>query len=299
MSKRDASFVEHYWENGYCVVEDCVDRAWIDAFVGDLGAAARGQLAQLGLPAEPGSGLDVAHQNLVAVHRRDQNRYLAMLRLLSRTKSLYDVLLSDGITGVCSSLGVKLPVLHTLPLFHLLSNRLKITGGYHGFEAHQDWSALQTSINAVIVWLPFHDLGLDGFPLEVLPHSHHRGVLPSSVTDGEYKIDATSIDQSRFVALQVPKGGVVFLTPFTVHRTGMTGGEALRIAGSWRYEDALEPSFISRGYPLAQGKTVRHEPFFPGFPTAADVAKVIEQNLNAAKKAASPAPKPRRNGSSD
>ena len=45
-------------------------------------------------------------------------------------------------------------MLHTLPIFHLISNLLRVTGGYHGFEAHQDWSAVQTSINSVAVWLP-------------------------------------------------------------------------------------------------------------------------------------------------
>jgi hypothetical protein len=200
-----------------------------------------------------------------------------MLRVFGSAKSVYDVFLSRAVADACRALGVSRPMLHTLPIFHLISNRLRIDGGYHGFEAHQDWSAVQTSINSVAVWLPFHTVDRECFPLEVLPGSHIRGLLPSMGDADEYTVDPSCIDESRFLPVEMAKGDVAFMTLFTVHRTGMRSNDRLRIAASWRYEDSVEPSLIDRGYPFAQSRRVRHEAFSLGFPDADRMQDLIRQ----------------------
>jgi len=234
----------------------------------DLYGALAYHLCWLGLALDDTGGTAALHENLATLHRHDQDRYLAMLRVFGHAKTLYDVLLTDTIADTCRALGVEQPMLHTTPIFHLMSDRLRIAGGYHGFDAHQDWTALQTSINAVAVWLPFHDVDRACFPLEVLPRSHTRGLLPGVVTNNEYIIDSSCVDDSQFLPVEMAKGDVAFMTMFTVHRTGKSSGDRLRVAASWRYEDAVERSLIERGYPLAQSRVVRHEMFFPGFPDA-------------------------------
>jgi len=277
MTTLSPAAVDQYWRDGYCVARGCVDAAAIDDFMEYMDDSLRHHLRRLGLPIEEAGDLAALHENLVRLHQHDQRRYVAMLRVFGSAKSAYDVLLSPGIADACRALGVSRPMLHTLPIFHLMSNRLRISGGYHGFEAHQDWSAVQTSINSVAVWLPFHALDYECFPLEVLPGSHLRGLLPCTREDDDYRIDPSCIDESRFLPLEMAKGDAALMTMFTVHRTAMRSNDRLRIAASWRYEDSIEPSFIERGYPFAQSRRVRHDAFSPGFPDADRMQDLIRQ----------------------
>lgn len=255
-----------YHAEGYYVASECVDARGIDAFLGDVGLVLATQLAHCQLPSPgPSDDLDTIYRQLQVLHEHDQATYVATLRVFNKFKSLYDLFLSDSIAQACRELGVALPLMHTLPLFHIVSHRLRIEGGYHGFDAHQDWHGLQTSLNAIIVWLPLHDIDRTRLPMEVWPRSHRYGIR-------EGRLDGPD---SEFIPLEVGKGDVVFLSPFTIHRTGVTDTDALRIAASWRYEDALEPTFVDRKYPFAQGRSISGELFFPGFPDRAQMQKLL------------------------
>lgn len=236
----------------------------LDAFIGDLAETVRRHLAHLGMHTDKSPSLDALHADLRRLHHCDQILYVATLRVIAKLKSLYDLFLWQSIARACQDLGVGVPMLHTHPLLHVLSNRLRIDAGYHGFEAHQDWSGLQSSLNSVVVWLPFHDVDDERFPLEVAPASHSAGVSPRETVE------------EQFVPLHMNKGDAVLLSPFTIHRTGMRDGDVLRIAASWRYEDAVEPTFIARGYPLAQTRVVTHDLMFPGFPDATEMRCLLE-----------------------
>lgn len=264
-----------YLEAGYYVGEQLVEHEYIDSYLQDLSTISRAVLAHHRLPMNEADDLDAFYANLTTIHRHDQTLYLRMLLVFSRAKSLYDLFMSGGILRACGELGVTLPFMHTLPLFHIISNKLRIDGGYVGFEPHQDWTGLQTSLNAIIAWVPFHDIDATRFPLEVLPQSHLQGVCPGRIHNQLYQIDESIYRDTPFVPLEVRKGDVVFMSPFMIHRTGLTGTEMLRIAASWSCEDALEHTLIDRRYPMAQTRSVRHELFFPAFPGADEVRALL------------------------
>jgi len=256
---------QRFVREGYLIARDLVPHRLLDEFLADLGRTVRAQLAHHGLPTCESPSLDALHADLKSLHQLEQTLYLATLRVIVKLKSLYDLFLSRSVADVCRDLGVVLPMLHTHPILHILSNRLRIDNGYNGFEAHQDWSALQSSLNTIVVWLPFHDVDESCFPLEVVPSSHLEG-LSSRDLPGE-----------TFTPLNLKKGDVVFMSPFAIHRTGMRRGDLLRIAASWRYEDAEDPSFVARGYPLAQTRVVSHELMFPGFPGPEDLRRLLQR----------------------
>lgn len=267
---------EQFIEDGYYVARGYVDIATIDDFLGDVGAVVRQHLQRCAQPFTLAGHIAGLYENLATLHRYDQGRYLATLLVCGKLKSLYDLFLSDSLADACRKCGVSLPMLHTHPLFHVMSHRLRLDNGYFGFGPHQDWSGLQTSLNTVVVWLPFHDIDAGLFPLEVLPKSHTNGLCMGAVTDRDYTIDSSYYVGRPFTCVEVRKGDAVFMSPFTIHRTGLTETDGLRIAASWRYEDAVEDTFIERGYPLAQSRTVRHDLFFPAFPSAEQVRRVLK-----------------------
>jgi hypothetical protein len=265
-----------YNAQGYFIGKGLIAHRYVDAFLHDLHLVLTAQITHHELQAQPGAGLESIYGNLVTLHRHDQEIYLATLRVFSRLRSLYELFLSESVEHACSDLGVTLAMQHTLPLLHVMSNNLRIDSGYHGFDPHQDWTGLQTSLNTVVVWVPCHDIGLDGFPLEVLPRSHRQGLCRGALADNDYKLDPSCWADRDFVPLEACKGDVVFMSPFTIHRTGQRGGSDLRVAVSWRYEDALEETFVDRGYPFAQAKLVRHALQFPEFPTPDEMRRALK-----------------------
>ena len=264
-----------YSRTGYYVAPKLVDHRYIDRFLGEMNLVLQAQLRHSGLAFVAGPGMAAIYENLKRLHGHDQRVYLAVLLALNKLKSLYELFLCDEIARACRELGIVLPLHHTLPLFHVLSDQLRIMGGYHGFDAHQDWTGLQTSLNTIVVWLPFHDMDHDQFPLEVLPGSHLQGLARGTTIDNEYRFDESVVADKPFVAVTPRKGDVVFMSCFTIHRTALRETEKLRIAASWRYEDALEETFIERRYPFAQTRVVRHDPLLPDFPTAEQLQKVF------------------------
>jgi hypothetical protein len=263
--------------NGYYVAHGCIAHAFIDELLKDISKVLTTQLGHCKLASTGNSDfIEKIYGALKALYHHDQAQYLATLRIFNKFKSLYQLFLAKSIASTCSELGITLPIMHTLPLFHILSNQLVIDGGYHGFAAHQDWTGLQTSLNTIVLWVPLHDIDRDRFPLEVLPQSHLHGVCRGVLDGEEYKIDDTYLAGQEFVPLPIRKGDVVFLSPFTIHRTGMTSTDELRLAASWRYEDALEPTFVARKYPFAQTRMVKHELAFPDFPTSTQIRELLD-----------------------
>lgn len=149
------------------------------------------------------------------------------------------------------SLGIREPMFQTSPVLHAMG----FDESFDGTAAHQDWPALQSSLNTVVAWVPLHTVGLDNYPLEVVPGSHLNGLLPAKPGAHYSEVDTTGME---FVPVEVPEGGVLFMSVFLVHRT-RTPGKGVRVALSHRYEDANCPWFIKHGYPSAQTRVISRE----------------------------------------
>ena len=110
-----------YKQDGYCVGAGCVEHQHIDAYLRDLTLVVAAQLDSRGLPSLcDGLDLDTLYEQLAVLHGHDQAAYVATLRVFNKLESLYELFLADGIAHACSELGVVLPLMHTLPLFHIM-----------------------------------------------------------------------------------------------------------------------------------------------------------------------------------
>ena len=149
------------------------------------------------------------------------------------------------------ALGVREPMFQTFPVLHAMG----FDQSFRGTEAHQDFPALQSSLNTVVAWVPLHAVGLDNYPLEVVPGSHLKGLLPAKPGEHYSEVDTTGME---FVPVEVPAGSVLFMSVFLVHRT-RTPGKGVRVALSHRFEDADCPWFIKHGYPSAQSRVISRD----------------------------------------
>lgn len=149
---------------------------------------------------------------------------------------------------------IAVPIIISQPVLHVMSPALCIPDGYYGTAAHQDWPSTQGSLDCVTVWIALTDAGIGNFPLEVIPGSHKRGLLEGKMNGSVLEVD---YDEKEFVPIECKAGDVIFLSGFTVHRTG--AGTGFRVAVSQRFDNAAEPTFIERGYPCAQKRIVDRE----------------------------------------
>jgi len=260
---------------GYAVVREVIPPAVLDQVTSDVSMIVGAQLSRLGLPIAGSSQL---FADLVALHDASIPVYLQTVRLCAKLTSVFSMYLAPGIAEIARTLGVSMPIWQTAPVVHLMAEKLRIPGGYYGVDVHQDWPALQSSLDAVTIWIPLFDVDEHTFPLEVAPRSHIGGLLGGSPAEHVYAIDPSALEGMKFLPLGVPRGGVALMSGFTVHRSGLKGGDSLRFAFSHRYENAAETTFINRVYPTAQGRTIRRDLIEPGFPEKDEIRRIYGVN---------------------
>ncbi len=174
--------------------------------------------------------------------------YLAAAKLAQHLAPFHRMGMDEDVVAALKALGLQLPTISTRPFMFILADALKVPGGYHATPPHQDFRSIQGSLDGAVVWIPFGPVRPGAYALEVLPGSHRMGLLPTIEDVFGHRIGRDLPDQA-FKALAVEAGDAVVFSTLLVHRTGAGSGEALRIAGSFRYNNACEESFVERLYP--------------------------------------------------
>lgn len=215
--------------------------------------------------------------DMQALLQASQSAYLAALRRSAKLAAISKCLTHDNIVEATSELGIELPTISSEPVLHINSDRLRIPGGYYGFDAHQDWTSIQGSLDVMVVWVPLTKVTATNFPLMVIPRSHTNGLLDGEITNNVYKINERCYQESEFIPVVAEPGDVVFMTGWTVHKTGVENCTGLRISASTRYENAAEPTFVEREYPCAYTRSVAREMMTPGFPEKKQIKKIFNK----------------------
>jgi hypothetical protein len=207
--------------------------------------------------------------------RRSMSSYLAAAKLTQYLPSLHRLGVDDAILELLRALGIARPVLSTRPVVHIVSDDLKVPGGYHRTPPHQDWRSVQGSLDALVAWVPLMSIDSQNSPLEVAPGSHRLGLLPSVPHPFGTTVAPDHIAENAFVPLNVEAGDLVIFSMFLVHRTGASGLPGVRWAASFRYNNLDEPSFIARDFPNPYIYRPREELLVEGFPTAEDIRRMF------------------------
>lgn len=211
-------------------------------------------------------GYSIGDEKSLSLRFNDSiENYVGYLKATSRISSL-QYLIIQSYQKI--DLAFHTPLIIEQPVLHVMSPSLRIPDGYYGTSAHQDWPSTQGSLDSVTVWIALTDANIGNFPLEVIPGSHKRGLLDGKMNGSVLEVEA---DEKEFIPIECKAGDVVFLSGFTVHRTGK--GNGFRVAVSQRFDNACEPTFIERGYPCAQKRVVDRE--IKWKPTVEQVSQVF------------------------
>jgi len=202
---------------------------------------------------------------------KDRASYLAAARQTQYLASVHRLGVSSSIIDMLRALDIAVPSQSTRPVIHYMADGLRIAGGYHKTPAHQDWRSVQGSLDGVTLWLPLYDVGPNDYPLEVIPGSHRAGLLPSVEDPFGHRVADGQVSDDAFRPLTLRRGDVVVFSGFLVHRTGAAGGGRVRVALSYRFNNAADPSFVKRNYPMPYTYRADMRLLEEGFPTAVDL----------------------------
>lgn len=267
-----------YKKNGYVVLPSAVSHQKVAKIRSDIATLFCKQLGFLGIKPSSDASDQGLLENMCRLFDESLERYQCCLRQVNKLVSVYEALCSEQVLSFVQHLGFEVISFPTDAVFHCMANRLRIPNGYMRLAPHQDWPAMQSSLDAVIVWAPLMDVNTEaGFPLEMIPQSHLQGLLPGITHDHVYEVDPNYYDPEEFSPVYANRGDVIIFSAFCVHKTGDHTGDFLRLACSTRFENVTEKTNVIRGYPSIHRRVVDREIRTQGFPKKEDVAEVFEQ----------------------
>jgi phytanoyl-CoA hydroxylase len=264
-----------FLRDGYTIVRgalDPTDLAQINAEMAELFAL---QLRHRGLPVDPGASRAAWQANAARLLAVDVEGYINTARLTQMVPSAHRLLASDAILGLVRDLGIEVPVISTRLSNHIMSDALRIPGGYHKSPPHQDWRSMQASLDSLVLWVPTTPVTAQSHPLQVVPRSHLLRLLDTVEHIMTPTVSDPRIGEDDFVSLPMQPGDVVAFSSFLVHRTGEVGDGQVRIAFSTRFSNAAEPTYVAHGYPTPYKYSYRTDLMFEGFPTGADLRRIF------------------------
>jgi phytanoyl-CoA hydroxylase len=263
---------QEFRRDGFAVASGILAIAELDAVADDIRGVFARRARAMGLAIPRGNGHDALSQLLLNLFTSDRVSYLAAARQTQYLASVHRLGLSSPILRMLGDIGIAVPSQSTRPVIHFMADSLRIDGGYHKTPAHQDWRSVQGSLDGVTLWLPLYDVSLTDYPLEVVAGSHRRGLLPSVEDAFGHRIADGEVSDHEFRPLLLRRGDVVAFSGFLIHRTGAVGGNRIRIALSYRFNNAADPSYVDRNYPMPYTYRADMRLLRENFPTTSDLA---------------------------
>jgi phytanoyl-CoA hydroxylase len=191
--------------------------------------------------------------------------------------SLHRLSLDDRITERLNRLGLSFPNISTRPLLYFNAERLAKREVYWRLAPHQDWRSMQGSLDSIVVWVSLVDINQSLGALEVIPGSHHWGLLSADMLDG-YGHLHDGVPQHSFLPVEVTAGDALFFSTLLVHRSGTNVTDTIRWSCHFRYNNMSEATFIARGYPHPYIYKPQAELITPGFPDRAQIRQVFDES---------------------
>ncbi len=266
---------EAFLRDGFFVARGLLDPRDLQQLNAEMGELFAQQLRRLGLPVDPGASREAFHANAARLLAVDVPTYIATARMTQMVPSAHRIMASDAIVELVRAAGVALPVLSTRLSNHIMSETLRIPGGYHKSPPHQDWRSMQGSLDSVVLWAPTTPVTATSHPLEVIPGSHLYGLLDTVEHIMTPMVSDPRITEDQYRPLPMQPGDVVIFSSFLVHRTGETGDGNVRIAFSTRFNNAAEPTYVEHGYPTPYKYAYQTDLIVPDFPKPADLRTIF------------------------
>jgi phytanoyl-CoA hydroxylase len=211
----------------------------------------------------------------------DQRRdvYVECIRAVQNLTQIFALGTTEILDGYIRSLGLRTPVFASRPILTMSSARTSTQIGHWKTPVHQDWRSIQGSLNSVVVWISIDDVSEKRGRIEVLPRSHLGGLRDAVPDDWYMRIENQDLESQAFIPIATSAGDALIFSMFLVHRSGENLEDEHRCALQYRFNDASDPTWISRGYPTAYNSDRPDTRLItPDFPTRRQLAEIFRRN---------------------
>jgi phytanoyl-CoA hydroxylase len=236
--------VQSYHENGYLITKNLMPPGDIHEVRRDAINIFKRQLARHGFHPQ---NYETFESDLYSFFKKDQEAFINCGKHMQHTVSLHKLSLCPQILEVLKKIGLSTVTICTRPVLFANSKYLATKDIYHTIPAHQDMYSMQGSENSVVVWLPLINVNKNLGALQIVPESHTRGLMTSSVVEGFGMVDR--FKDEDFISLELDVGDAVFFSSFLVHRSGNNTTDSIRWSANFRYNDIDDANFIDRKFP--------------------------------------------------
>ena len=250
-----------YKKNGIAILESCVDPNTLDKITSDLKEVAKSVAKNNQILV---NNTDTLEQILLALANADHSLFLTWLRGCESLISLYAIVNDPSLRNF-SSVDAGLRILHTpvRPALHCyhptISEILLSAGGFADLKQHQDWHALQSSLNTVVFWIPLMDIREQTSRLAMWPGSHLGGLAPAEKNVFGHQT-AEPLPEAESIAPLLTKGSCFAFSSLVIHKTFIPKDcEGLRLAIGIRHSDLGCPDFTSRNFDGGVKNTVDYD----------------------------------------
>lgn len=212
--------------------------------------------------------------DIINFFKDDFEHYIKWASLCQNLVSLYTLASKPSLIKTLKECGLKLPCFNTKPTLLFSCEKTAKHQCNWKIPSHQDYPSMRGSLNSVTVWTPFVDIDDTIGPLEISRGSHMSGLLPFCEYGNGLVLKQD--ENFEFEKLYLNIGDIVVFNCFTVHKSGVNHSkDRIRISAQFRFDDALEQSFVSRGYPKHK-KEIRIDTEYDGsFPTIEQVKNIF------------------------
>lgn len=244
---------KHFAEEGFCVFKSKANKILMDKVIGEFRDVLIEQLTLNNIRYTEGMNLQY-YIRLLAT--KNISAYFSCIKVAEAFYSMYELMVSSDIKMICESAGFKSISMPIRPAFHIVdyvvSELVLKQKGFHELPQHQDWSALQSSIDTLVFWIPTIDITENVPGIELAPKTHLLGHLPTKNHQFGHTIDDSyQIPNEKFTKPKLNRGDILVFSSFLVHRSESSlkfSRDASRIALSFRASNVSDNEYASRNY---------------------------------------------------
>ena len=181
----------------------------------------------------------------------ERERWRECARRMWDLLGVYALAASPSVDAVLRKLGLGEPIISTRPEI-----RTDMPGDEQYMQPwHQDWRYGQGSTNAVTIWTPLRDVGVENGTIDVMPATHLFGYLETEELSNprRFSIVDPRLDELDHEPAEMRLGEAIVFSQLLVHRSGFNRSGRARVTVQTRFTDAAEPEFVRHGYPTPVG----------------------------------------------
>ena len=227
-----------YFEDGYTVKQLpslAVKLKEINSLLGNL----------LGVNPESKELLELVHIKLVEKFTNPDN-YFGFLKAFTNSPIVQSISADSQLISLVKECGVQNPSLVTPPILHVVAKDLILDESKVFTPPHQDVISTKGSIGQVVVWIPLHDVLVDGYGISAIPGSHKLGSLETDSSGFGHTVKPSLIKGLPSKYLELSFGEAVIFSQYLVHHTHTVGN--FRMALSFRFNDISDADWANRNY---------------------------------------------------